>query len=183
MYLAPGSYVHGGFITTGHQPIKIHGRGILSGEKYKLDDSRFSYAIVPMDKGSYHLEEGLVIVDPPGFFIRVLTGDHNTVRNVKTVGAWTYNTDGVSVGNNGLVEDSFFMVNDDAIKINNKSNTTDATSGVRTAYPSGTPKFTPVFFSGVRVVWSFFKFSLYCVVGRCLSLGPHSFEHCIVCHS
>jgi hypothetical protein len=106
-------------------------------------------SLMPLSKWTkvpHHLVEGLVIVDPPGFFIRALNGDHNTVLNVKTVGAWTYNTDGVPVGNNGLVEDSFFMVNDDAIKINNKSNTTDATSGVRTAYPSGTPKFTPVFF-------------------------------------
>ena len=80
-------------------------------------------SLMPLSKWikvPHHLLEGLVIVDPPGFFIRALNGDHNTVRNVKTVGAWTYNTDGVSVGNNGLVDDSFFMVNDDAIKINNK---------------------------------------------------------------
>jgi hypothetical protein len=43
--------------------------------------------------------------------------------------------------------------------INNKSNTTGATSGAETAYPSGTHEFTPSF-SGVNVIQSL----VFCVV-------------------
>lgn len=116
VYLAPGAYVHGGFITTSRQPVKIYGRGILSGEKYKFRTRQFKFAVIQMDTGSNHTIEGLTILDPPRFFIRA-KGNYNIVGKVKTVGAWTYNTDGVVVGKYGMVTDSFFMVNDDAIKI------------------------------------------------------------------
>lgn len=116
VYLAPGAYVHGGFITTGPQSVKIHGRGVLSGERYKFHDSQFNYALINMDRGAHHTVEGLVLVDPPWYFHRALSV-HNTIRSMKTVAAWTYNSDGVSLGNNGLVEDSFIMANDDSIKV------------------------------------------------------------------
>ena len=45
-------------------------------------------------------------------------------------------------------------------------NTTGATSGARTTYPSGAPEFTPVF-SGVRVTRSLVL--CVCFVDRCLS--------------
>jgi len=41
------------------------------------------------------------------------------------------------------------------------SNTTDATSGAGTAYPSGAPEFTP-FFSAVRVTRSLVLFLMFC---------------------
>jgi hypothetical protein len=48
-------------------------------------------------------------------------------------------------------------------------NTTGATSGARTAHPSGAPEFTPVF-SGVRVTRSLVL--CVCFVDRCLSFVP-----------
>ena len=61
-----------------------------------------------------------------------------------------------------------------------KSWTTGATSGAGTAYPSGTPEFTPGF-SGVRVTWSLVL--CVCFVDSCLSCCPFSFIHCVVCPS
>ena len=52
------------------------------------------------------------------------------------------------------------------------------TSGAGTAYPSGAPKFTPVF-SGIRVTRSLILYV--CVVDRCLSVCDISFGHCVVC--
>jgi hypothetical protein len=53
-------------------------------------------------------------------------------------------------------------------------------SGTGTAYPSGTPEFTPVF-SGVRVTRSLVLYV--CFVDRCLSFCTFSFGHCVVCSS
>lgn len=39
------------------------------------------------------------------------------VKNVKMVGGWTYNTDGIATGDNGTVSDTFIFSNDDSIKL------------------------------------------------------------------
>ncbi|KAK3083202.1 hypothetical protein FSP39_016604 [Pinctada imbricata] len=116
VYIAPGAFIKGGFRTTSNHAVKIHGRGVLSTEGYPWHDSRFKWATINMDSGSGYVIEGITISDPTNFYIRAL-GSHNTVRNVKTVAAWTFNSDGVATGSNGLVENSFFMANDDAIKL------------------------------------------------------------------
>jgi hypothetical protein len=59
-------------------------------------------------------------------------------------------------------------------------NTTGATNGAGTAYPSEAPEFTPVF-SGVRVTRSLVLYV--CFVDRCLSFCTFSFGHCVVCSS
>ena len=51
------------------------------------------------------------------------------------------------------------------------------TSGAGTAYPSGSPEFTPGF-SGVRVTLSLVLYI--CLVDRCLTLCTFSFGHCVV---
>jgi hypothetical protein len=57
-------------------------------------------------------------------------------------------------------------------------NTTGATSGAGTAYPSGAPGFNPGF-SGIRVTRALVL--CVCFVDRWLSFCPFSFGHCIVC--
>ena len=54
-------------------------------------------------------------------------------------------------------------------RVCNKINTTGATSGAVTAYPSGAPEFTPSF-SGVRVTRSFVLYV--CFVDRCYTPAP-----------
>nr|KAG5714633.1 hypothetical protein BaRGS_000121 [Batillaria attramentaria] len=76
----------------------------------------FGYATVQMDKGSHHTIEGVTISESMGFFFRALS-DSCTVRNIKTVGAWINNNDGIATGDNGVVQDCFIHANDDAIKI------------------------------------------------------------------
>ncbi|KAK7507340.1 hypothetical protein BaRGS_00001275, partial [Batillaria attramentaria] len=89
VYLAPGAFVKGGFKTSQNHA---------------------------MDKGSHHTIEGVTISESMGFFFRALS-DSCTVRNIKTVGAWINNNDGIATGDNGVVQDCFIHANDDAIKI------------------------------------------------------------------
>ena len=54
-------------------------------------------------------------------------------------------------------------------RVCNQINTTGATGGTGTVYPTGAPEFTPVF-SGVRVTRSLVI--CVCFVDHCLSFGP-----------
>ena len=120
IYLAAGSYVHGGFITSSTGcSVRIHGRGILSGETFPFDTSlhsNFTWALLNMDNGSDHGVEGITLVDPPMYYFRSYAPGVS-IRNVKLVSAWTFNTDGVVTGQNGLVEDCFIRANDDSVKL------------------------------------------------------------------
>lgn len=116
VYIAPGAFLQGGFITTASHSVNITGRGIMSGATYPFHDPRFLWGLVNMDKGSGHLLEGVTLVDSPQFFFRGQSS-FNTVRNVKMLAPWTYNSDGVGIGMNGLVEDCFIWANDDTFKV------------------------------------------------------------------
>ena len=59
--------------------------------------------------------EGITLVGSPHENL-ILLGDHCTVRNVKMI-SWWFSTDGVMLGTHGRIEDCFFKVNDDAVKL------------------------------------------------------------------
>jgi hypothetical protein len=63
------------------------------------------------------------------------------------------------------------------LRVCNKINTTGATSGAGTAYPSGAQEFTPVF-SGIRVTRSLVL--CVCFMDCCLSFSPFSFGRNVV---
>jgi hypothetical protein len=111
VYLAGGAYVKGRLRSRNARNVRISGRGVLSGENF--------------EQGSEHLIrfrgvenvviEGITLVNSPHYNVW-LDGSNHTVRNVKMIG-WYFSTDGVSTGYRGLVEDCFFKVNDDAVKL------------------------------------------------------------------
>lgn len=111
VYLSGGAYVNGKFNNRNAENVKIIGRGILSGENYAHKTSH----MIRFRECKNVLIEGITIINSPNFNIS-LRGSNHTVRNVKMIG-WYFNTDGVSTGYNGLVEDCFFKCNDDAVKL------------------------------------------------------------------
>ncbi|MEZ5278098.1 MAG: hypothetical protein R3F07_17075 [Opitutaceae bacterium] len=147
LYLAGGAYLHGtfhGYMVSG---VSFRGRGILSGERIergfiqRLKQTpgtmweRMQYHSINMlseqNKTRWNayapraglgcddlLVEGITLLDPGHFYLR-LTGNPITIRNVKMVGGWHYNSDGVStIGQaNTTVFDCFFHCNDDAIYV------------------------------------------------------------------
>ena len=148
IYLEGGSYLMGtigGFMASN---VTIRGRGILAGDnisrKYVLglkqdraknNWERLHYHAINMlseenktswnafadypGKGCDNLViEGITIASPRQFFIRA-TGVPIHIYNVKMVGSWPYNTDGIStIGQaNTTVFDCFFHCNDDAIYV------------------------------------------------------------------
>ncbi len=111
VYLAGGAYVKGRFTSTDTRNVKILGRGVLSGEDFKPRTDH----LIRVQGVQNLLVEGITLVDSPHFNLSLRGHDH-IVRNVKMIG-WYFSTDGVLTGYRGLVEDCFFKVNDDAIKL------------------------------------------------------------------
>jgi hypothetical protein len=95
--------------------MRYHAINMLSAEN---ETSWNSFADNP-GKGCDNLNiEGITIASPRQFFIRA-TGVPITIHNVKMLGSWPYNTDGVSTIGQGhtTVFDCFFNCNDDAIYV------------------------------------------------------------------
>jgi hypothetical protein len=118
-YFEGGSYVYGSLHGSGISNVKITGRGVLSGREiahhgYK-DCNCFDGAAIHMyNGGNNQFLEGITISDPAMYAI--LSRGQITCRNVKCLG-WWYETDGFGAGDNSTIEDCFFKVNDDVIKL------------------------------------------------------------------
>jgi hypothetical protein len=132
VHLAHGAYVIGAFRSASDsRNIRIDGRGTLSalGEPFvktkyrplKPDaDIDFSYSrcgehLVQLQGRDHHVE-GIVFTDPAHFCINI--GDSSRVDNIKCFG-WHYSTDGIGIGSDTVLRDSFFKCNDDSIKLYN----------------------------------------------------------------
>lgn len=117
VYLAAGAVIKGSFAITNASDITITGRGVIDGSAIPHQEN---YRVIKGDHTQNVLIEGITIVDAPGWIISFWGGNENlTVRNVKTVGSFRYNSDGVQTGTVGLlVEDCFLQCNDDNFSLN-----------------------------------------------------------------
>lgn len=111
IYFEPGSWVYGAIVVEGHSPVKIFGRGVLSQAKLNY---RESHTVEAIHTDQIDLE-GIVLADTKFFAVRLL-GTHNTVKWVKIVGGWTYNTDGIAAFDDSTVDHCFIWANDDSLK-------------------------------------------------------------------
>jgi hypothetical protein len=124
VYIAGGAVVHGAFGSHADN-VTLRGRGLISGAKWRWVRERYSEAEIPWNYGKYRevaaylhgaraTVEGITFTDPVHFCISV--GDDSLVRGVQCFG-WWYTTDGVRAGDRSVVEDCFFKVNDDVVKV------------------------------------------------------------------
>jgi hypothetical protein len=118
IYLSGGAWVRGRLLGRDAAGVRICGRGVLDGSQLpgKVPDVREPEHFVMLRGRSDDVKvEGITLVGSPHFNL-TLNGDRCVVRNVKMI-SWWFSTDGVGLGAHGLVEDSFFKVNDDAVKL------------------------------------------------------------------
>jgi hypothetical protein len=117
VYLAAGAVIKGSFAIANAHDVTITGRGVIDGSGIPHQEN---YRVIRGDHTQNVLIEGITIVDAPGWIISFWGGNENlTVRNVKTVGSFRYNSDGVQTGTVGLlVEDCFLQCNDDNFSLN-----------------------------------------------------------------
>jgi hypothetical protein len=111
IYLDRGAWVDGALLLTNNQNTRIFGRGVLSGRTL---DYRSAHAIEATGSTGVTVE-GIVVADFKYYALRLIS-TYTTVSWVKTIGAWTWNTDGITVWDNSEVDHCFIWANDDAIK-------------------------------------------------------------------
>jgi len=120
-YFAGGSYVRGSFSGSDLQNVVFRGRGIISGEQYPYTgQGPITLLMNSVTKLSTNLVvDGITLIQTPFYGIQ-LAGANTIARNNKLI-AWNWNTDGISVGSSGLIENNFLKVNDDATKLSSNS--------------------------------------------------------------
>lgn len=139
VYLAPGAYIKGAFqfLHDNQGVYKFTGYGALSGEKYVYEpdtNNEYKHRIAPECHGScvkllrlqssnmqqYLDFQGVTLVEPP-YHSFVVYGNEETfqmrVENIKQVGSWYWQTDGIELYTNGTMKNSFFHSNDDVLKV------------------------------------------------------------------
>ncbi|MBP6385133.1 MAG: hypothetical protein KA313_04915 [Pseudarcicella sp.] len=114
VYLAEGAVVRARFEVPKDAKVKIFGRGVLAYGLGHVED--FGVISARSHTGKVELE-GLTICDAPGWIIRIFGGKGHLVDNIKQVGNWHFNTDGVQMGVDGpemsYVQNCFLQNNDD----------------------------------------------------------------------
>jgi len=117
LYLAGGAYVKGWVKENDLRDVRVGGRGILSAESRPGGRGGVNKQTMAFDgNGANIVVEGLTFIQQQGFACTV-RGEGHVVRGVKIIGNWHPTTDGVVVGNGGLVEDCFIKADDDSIKL------------------------------------------------------------------
>lgn len=109
IYIERGAWVDGALILTNNQ--RVFGRGVLSGRKL---DYRSAHGIETV--GTLGVTVEGIVVDRFKFYGLRLICANATAKWVKTIGSWTWNSDGISVWDNSVVDHCFIWANDDAIK-------------------------------------------------------------------
>lgn len=115
VYLAAGSVVYGSLQGTNVSDVRICGRGIIDQAPFE----RGFGGAVRLRGCSNVSVEGLVMRDPDVWCLAVFACDNITIQNVKLVGLWRYNADGIDICNTRhvTVEDCFVRAYDDALVV------------------------------------------------------------------
>ena len=116
VYLAAGAVVYGSIHASGASNIRILGRGILDGSQFAREEGG---GAVRLDDCSDVQIEGIVMRDPDVWCCSLFGCRNVTIANVKLIGLWRYNADGIDVCNSQDVEvrDSFVRAFDDALVV------------------------------------------------------------------
>ena len=103
VYISGGAYIKGQFYGENGENISVSGRGIISGENYPARTA--NHMLVFKNVNNVKLE-GITIIHAPRYMISV-SGQKTDINNVKMIG-WWFSTDGVSAGEDALIENCFF---------------------------------------------------------------------------
>jgi hypothetical protein len=115
VYLAPGAVVYGGIQARGREDIRIRGRGILDGSRL----ARGEGSTLSLTDCQDVTIEGIVLRDPSAWCCSLFGCRNATIADLKLVGLWRYNADGIDICNceNLTVRDCFVRAYDDNIVI------------------------------------------------------------------
>ena len=116
VYLAPGSVVYGAFDATSVSNVRIFGRGIIDASNFARDEGG---GCIRVTDSRNVIVDGLTLRDPDVWCLTVLGSDKVDLSNLRLVGLWRYNSDGIDVCNSRdvTIRDSFIRSFDDSIVV------------------------------------------------------------------
>jgi hypothetical protein len=116
VYIAPGAVVYGSIHATGAKNIRILGRGIL--DVGPFERGKGGGAVKLIDCSNVAID-GIIMRDPDEWCCHAVGCQDVSIRNVKLIGLWRYNTDGIDICNsqNVRVQDSFIRAFDDCLVV------------------------------------------------------------------
>lgn len=116
VYLAGGAVVYGSLRARNASNLRIAGRGILDVSPFPRGDGGGAVRLIGC---SNVVVQGIVMRDPDVWCCSVFGCRNVTIDNVKLVGLWRYNADGIDICNSQDVEvrDCFVRAFDDALVI------------------------------------------------------------------
>ena len=172
VYVGDNAVVYATVVAENARNVRIFGRGVIDNSKVKrLDGSCLKYGTVHITNCENVAVEGVTFRDSSTWTATVIQSGNVTFRNVKLIGMWRYNSDGIDIVNsrNCVIENSFLRNFDDAVVL--KGLKGYDTRNVENVYVSGC------------VIW--------CDWGRALEIGAETcadeyrniiFENCDIIH-
>ncbi|HUT56455.1 MAG TPA: glycosyl hydrolase family 28 protein [Phycisphaerae bacterium] len=116
VYLAGGSVVYGAIDARGAENIRILGRGILDASGFKRGEGG---GCIRLTNCRNVLIDGVILRDPDVWCLSTFACADVSISNVKLIGLWRYNADGIDICNSQrvTVRDCFIRSFDDSIVI------------------------------------------------------------------
>lgn len=116
LYLAPGAVVYGSVHASGAKHLRIAGRGILDVSPFERGQGG---GAVRLSDCSDVVIEGIVMRDPDEWCCALFGCRDASLTNLKLVGLWRYNADGIDLCNcqDVKVRDCFVRAYDDALVV------------------------------------------------------------------
>jgi len=116
VYVAGGAVVHTSIQGRDVSDVHILGRGIIDTSTFERGEGR---GCIRLTNCQNAVVDGVVLRDPDVWCLTLRTCKNVTISNVKLIGLWRYNADGIDICNSQdvLVRDSFIRSFDDSIAL------------------------------------------------------------------
>jgi len=119
LYIDGGAIVYGTVVVDGQKNVKIHGRGVLCGERFDRQHhgTKLVHGMIISNSTNVTIE-GIIIRDSVVYNLATVAGSNINIDNVK-VFSWRRNSDGIDVHNsqNVTIRNCFVRAFDDCITI------------------------------------------------------------------
>ena len=124
IYLAGGAVVYGAIEAHGASNIRILGRGILDTSGFEKHQAG---GCIRLAKCQNVVIDGVILRDPNVWCLSTFFCSHVSISNVKLIGLWRYNSDGIDICNSQdvTIRDCFIRSFDDSIVIKGVSQGND----------------------------------------------------------
>jgi len=121
VYIAGGAVVYGSFVADDADNIRVWGRGVLDGSRIQRADRRLrgGFGCIHFRNSTNISVEGIVLRDPDSWGCTLRGCRGVNLSNLKLVGFWRYNADGIDVWNSHdvVVENCFIRSFDDCLVV------------------------------------------------------------------